>query len=259
MSEPNILLVEDNHINQVVARKILARGGLTADIAGSGEQALDLLAERPYNLVLMDIRLPGMDGVETSRRIRAGASGVLNPNVPIVALTAYSSDEDRATCISAGMNDYLSKPLEINRFLEVVTQYVEPAADGPTASDNHTARPDPETPIFDRSSLDSQLGGDANLAEVAVSTFLGLLDRKLARLEAAVESDESEAVYRAAHAVAGAAANVAATRLERLLRQIEALARNGRLDEVRQLLSDLHDLARDTREALEKFRREQST
>ena len=102
MSEPNILLVEDNHINQVVARKILARGGLTADIADSGEKALELLADRRYDLVLMDIRLPGLDGVETSRRIRAGESGALNSNVPIVALTAYSSAEDRATCISAG-------------------------------------------------------------------------------------------------------------------------------------------------------------
>ncbi|MFP4485104.1 MAG: response regulator [Spirochaetaceae bacterium] len=265
MSESRILLVEDNHINQVVAGKILARGGLTADVADSGEKALQLLAERPYDLVLMDIRLPGIDGVETSRRIRSGESGVLNPDVAIIALTAYSSDEDHVTCISAGMNDYLSKPLEINRFLEVVSNYVQPPSDGEQGdgTDTTSEARSPETsgrdtPLFDRNTLDAQLGGDDALAEVAVATFLGLLDRKLLRLEGAVANDRDEDAYREAHAIAGAAGNVAAARLEGVLREIEALSRSGRLDEARQLLPVLQEIARETRTILEEFRRDHS-
>ena len=127
MSEPRILLVEDNHINQLVAQKILAKAGLSADVADSGEKALEKLSTQSYELVLMDVRLPGIDGIETSRRIRSRESDVLDHSVPIIALTAYASDEDQATCITAGMDDYLSKPLDIDAFLDLVRRYVQSA------------------------------------------------------------------------------------------------------------------------------------
>jgi CheY-like chemotaxis protein/HPt (histidine-containing phosphotransfer) domain-containing protein len=269
MAEPRILLVEDNHINQVVAQKILAKIGLTADVAESGEDALEKLSTASYALVLMDVRLPGMDGIETSQRIRSQESPVRDHAVPIIALTAYASDEDRATCITAGMNDYLSKPLDINTFLETVQRYVSP--DGHDDGDDTgaaTSRGDSEDarsaqspgsirhseqPLFDSDRLYRQLSGDAKLAHTAIATFLGLLDRKLRRLQEAAETGDLDEVYRLAHSLAGAAGNVAAEALQHQLRSLEVEAGDGNREQVRSALPPLNELAEQTRTALNAF------
>lgn len=104
-----ILLVEDNHINQKVALAMLKKIGFEADIATNGIEALDVLNDRDYDLVLMDCRLPEMDGFETTRRLRA--RGGHCAHLPVVAMTANAFAEDREACLAAGMNDYLSKPV----------------------------------------------------------------------------------------------------------------------------------------------------
>ncbi|NBC29228.1 MAG: response regulator [Spirochaetes bacterium] len=251
MSEPRILLVEDNHINQLVAQKILAKAGLSADVTDSGEKALEKLSTESYELVLMDVRLPGIDGIETSRRIRSQESRVLNHSVPIIALTAYASDEDQATCITAGMDDYLSKPLDIDAFLDLVRRYVKSEGSGPGESP-----PDTRTtgyPLFDSDQLLDQLGGDAQLAQTAVSTFLGLWDRKHNRLVAAAEKDDLHEAHSLAHSLAGAAGNVTAVALQSVLREVESAAGNGNSRQVSELLAQLDDLAAQTREALTQF------
>lgn len=260
MSEPRILLVEDNHINQLVAQKILAKAGLSADVADSGEKALEKLSTQSYELVLMDVRLPGIDGIETSRRIRSRESDVLDHSVPIIALTAYASDEDQATCITAGMDDYLSKPLDIDAFLDLVRRYVQSADNagesasggtGPGASPPDT--PTPGYPLFDSDQLLDQLGGDAQLAQTAVSTFLGLWDRKHKRLVAAADKEDLHEVHSLAHSLAGAAGNVTAVALQSILREIESAAENGNPGRIGELLGPLKNIAAKTRETLIQF------
>jgi CheY-like chemotaxis protein len=259
MSEPRILLVEDNHINQLVAQKILAKAGLSADVADSGEKALEKLSTQSYELVLMDVRLPGIDGIETSRRIRSRESDVLDHSVPIIALTAYASDEDQATCITAGMDDYLSKPLDIDAFLDLVRRYVQSAANtgaasggtGPGASPPDT--PTPGYPLFDSDQLLDQLGGDAQLAQTAVSTLLGLWDRKHKRLVAAADKEDLHEVHSLAHSLAGAAGNVTAVALQSILREIESAAENGNPGRIGELLGPLKNIAAKTRETLIQF------
>jgi CheY-like chemotaxis protein len=108
-----VLLVEDNEINQAVARSFLEHLGFEVDVCGDAGGALAALRERDYAVILMDCQMPGMDGYETTRRIRAGEVGLRGQRTPIVALTAHASPADRQRCLEAGMNDYLAKPINV--------------------------------------------------------------------------------------------------------------------------------------------------
>jgi CheY-like chemotaxis protein len=107
-----ILLAEDNQINQMVALGQLKRMGVHADAVANGLEAIASLQRLPYDLVLMDVQMPELDGLEATRRIRAEHSEVLNPRVPIIAMTAHAMQGDREHCLAAGMDDYLTKPLQ---------------------------------------------------------------------------------------------------------------------------------------------------
>ena len=105
-----LLVVEDNPVNQAVARGILKALGYAIDVANNGREAINSLKKRDYNLVFMDLQMPEMDGFEATRNIRNPGTGVLNPEVPIVAMTAHARESDRQSCLAAGMDDYLAKP-----------------------------------------------------------------------------------------------------------------------------------------------------
>ena len=124
-TRPVVLVVEDNRVNRMVARQIRKRGDIDTEEAEGGLPALEQLRESEFDLVLMDVQMPGMDGLEAARAIRRGDAGERNRSIPIVALTAYASPEDEAACYDAGMDDYLSKPLNISTFLETVRQIIE--------------------------------------------------------------------------------------------------------------------------------------
>lgn len=129
MTKARILLVEDNRINQMVAKGVLNKLGFhTIDIANNGIECLDKLTQEQenlhYNLVLMDCQMPEMDGYEASRQIRAGKTGKVNNTIPIIALTANAMLDDRKKCLDAGMNDYLSKPLEASLLVEKLLHWL---------------------------------------------------------------------------------------------------------------------------------------
>ncbi|MEI6674087.1 MAG: PAS domain S-box protein [Verrucomicrobiota bacterium] len=119
-----ILLAEDNLINQKVALGFLRPFGLQVDVANDGVQAIQALTDHPYELVFMDIQMPEMDGLEATRLIRSPLSGVINPRVPIIAMTANAMQGDRQDCLDAGMNDYLSKPLTPQSLAAMLEQWL---------------------------------------------------------------------------------------------------------------------------------------
>jgi CheY-like chemotaxis protein len=116
-----LLVVEDDGANQQVASLLLRQLGHNAAVASNGEEALRLLAAGNFDAVLMDCQMPVMDGYEATQRIRAGQGGV-NPRIPIIALTAYARAEDRARCLAAGMNAYVSKPLRTADLVAALAQ-----------------------------------------------------------------------------------------------------------------------------------------
>ena len=134
---PRVLVAEDNPVNQQVARRLLERAGLTVVVVADGEAALSALREGRYAAVLMDCHMPGIDGFEASRRIRAGEAGREAERVPIIALTADALPEVHARCEDAGMNDYISKPVRIDELRAALSRWL-PDAEAPSEP-----RPDP--------------------------------------------------------------------------------------------------------------------
>lgn len=120
---PRILLVEDNSINQRVALGILRKIGLKADVVENGKAAIDVLSKQRFDIVFMDCQMPQMDGYEATRTIRTPSTGVLDPNVLIIAMTAHSMQGDRDKCLRAGMDDYLSKPLQLSAMAQVLAKW----------------------------------------------------------------------------------------------------------------------------------------
>ena len=114
----HILVAEDNPVNQMVAKKILEKLGYTCEIAANGIECLRLLEEQTFIIVLMDCMMPEMDGFEATRKIRT--SGTDYADIPIIAFTANAMVEDEQKCLDAGMNDYMSKPVNIERITEIL-------------------------------------------------------------------------------------------------------------------------------------------
>ncbi len=109
----SVLVAEDNAVNQLIIDAMLKQLGHEVTLAADGQRALDALAQSDFDLVLMDCNMPEMDGLEATRRLRNGSAGALDANVPVIALTANAMDGDRETCLAAGMNDFLAKPVSI--------------------------------------------------------------------------------------------------------------------------------------------------
>ena len=120
-----LLLVEDSPVNQLVAQGFLNAMGYVSDAVANGREALEALARLPYDLVLMDCQMPEMDGYEATRYIRSGKTAVLNPNVPIVAMTAHAMSGDKEKCLTTGMDDYLSKPINPHKLKEMLERWLE--------------------------------------------------------------------------------------------------------------------------------------
>jgi PAS domain S-box-containing protein len=119
-----ILLVEDNVVNQKVALGLIRRLGLEADLVNNGQEALDALCRKHYTLILMDCQMPVMDGYEATRKIRRGEGNVLDPNIPIIAMTANALVGDREKCLECGMDDYLAKPLTRDSMYTIISKWI---------------------------------------------------------------------------------------------------------------------------------------
>ena len=123
-----ILLAEDNPTNQKVAQAILRKMGCQADVVANGQEAVNALRAIPYDLVLMDCQMPEMDGFEATRHIRNENSRVLNPAIPIIALTAYTMQGDRERCLQSGMDDFIAKPVQPRELAEKISRWLEKAS-----------------------------------------------------------------------------------------------------------------------------------
>jgi CheY-like chemotaxis protein len=129
LSETNrpvrVLVVEDNRVNRLVVCQMLKHANASGTEAEDGASAIDLLATGSFDLVLMDVDMPRMDGLEATRAIRSGAAGETCRNIPIVAMTGFTSSEEEQACYDAGMSAHLKKPLSLSRFVEVVRSVLE--------------------------------------------------------------------------------------------------------------------------------------
>jgi PAS domain S-box-containing protein len=207
-----LLVVEDNPSNQTVARVMLKKIGYNVDFAANGHEALEALSRIKYDLVLMDCQMPELDGWQTTKLVRKGAHGVLNPEIPVVAMTAFAMAGDREKCMKAGMNDYMSKPILIGTLQEMVQRWIPE-----TLSD----LPD-QMPVFRDDVLLSRVDGDRELAREILAAFVYDMPRQLSKLKELTAAGDIKGVSRAAHGIKGAAANAEAMRLKAQAALIES-------------------------------------
>nr|WP_294516078.1 ATP-binding protein [uncultured Rhodopila sp.] len=197
-----VLVAEDNATNRLVALRLLERLGHQCDAAGDGAEAIAMLDLEAYDLVLMDVMMPGMDGLTATRRIRAAEPP--KSLVAIVGLTAGSSAGNLADCLAAGMDAAATKPVTLASLGAAIAEGLHMAARRPNT-------PAPEDSMPRISDLIAELGDDA-VREI-LSTFAEDTTRTLAAMSEAASRGDTAAIYRAAHSVAGAARNVGATAL----------------------------------------------
>jgi len=224
---PRILVAEDNQTNQEVVLAMLTRLGCQVDMAGNGVETIKALQTADYDIVLMDCEMPEMDGYEATARIRAPETGVRNPRIPIIAVTADAMVGDRNKCIAAGMNDYLTKPIEPEELTAALTKWVVSPGEGDP--DSSTGRSEPVTPVFDEEQLMRRLMGNRALAGKLIAGFLQDAPDKLSRLRGMVDAGDAAGVRAQAHALKGAAATLAADALRDTAMELQTAGASGDL------------------------------
>nr|WP_145552146.1 ATP-binding protein [Variovorax boronicumulans] len=229
----HVLLAEDNLLNQEIARELLAEVGITVDVAGNGREALELATTRPYALVLMDMQMPEMDGIEATREIRRSVPAA---QLPIVAMTANAMAADRERCLAAGMDDFLSKPIDLQALWQCLLRWLagkspaKPAPAAPVAATPLVAPPASSSTASARAlrieGLDTQrgmrqLGGREALYLRMVRSFAASQADAVARMRHALQQRDTGEARRIAHTLRGLAAGIGADPLARLAGELE--------------------------------------
>lgn len=235
-----VLLAEDNVTNQKLAVAILRKGGYLVTVAEDGREAVDFFMREKFDLILMDMQMPELDGIEATAAIRdfERASG---KRTPIVAVTANAMLGDRERCLNAGMDEYLSKPLRAEDLLRTIrlvancssTVQSSPGPDGTRSCGGE------DLPVFDYPASVAQLEGDEELLGQLVSVFLGQLPTLLPPLEAAVAAGDAPAVRKAAHSLSSSASVMVAPRARSIARKLEAMGISADLREAGRVHQEL--------------------
>ncbi len=245
-----ILLAEDNITNQQVALGILRKLGLAADAVANGREAVHALETLPYDLVLMDVQMPEMDGLEATRRIRSRESGDTRRRaIPIVAMTAHAMQGDRDKCLEAGMNDYVTKPVSPNELAEALTKWLpekpefrsrETGGKSQETEDRRQGPVEPRSPvIWDRAGMLERLMGDEEFAAEIVEAYLADFPRQIEALDAFLKSGDAAGVERQAHTIKGVAVNVGGEALGAVAFEMEQAGKAGDLDAVKESMEEL--------------------
>jgi len=255
-----ILVAEDQHYNQVLATALLQKAGHTATIAGNGREACELAASGTFDLVLMDVRMPEMDGLQATRQIRHHEENT-DRHIPIVAMTAEAMNGDAERCIAAGMDSYLAKPIRSQKLFETIDSFfVKPTDADQTLADNlirnsdsecsdrgdvepvvaepGTANPSVVTP-FDWSAALNAVNGDRKLLQRIVRAFLDDYTSLLEQLERAHASNDRDTLHLVAHGLKGAMRTFNAETAGEIAASLEAMARDDEWQGVAGTVSSL--------------------
>ena len=259
-----ILVVEDNRINQMVATGILNKLGLTADVAGNGIEAIELLKSAElsdrFSLILMDCQMPEMDGYQASTAIRDNAAGQDNQLIPIIAMTANAMQGDKEKCLDAGMSDYLTKPIEPNLLQDKLKQWllITPKHPERTLLRNQSKQPsddkikkidlkvidesskeinkksspptestsDEELAItWDKAACLNRVRDNKKLLNMLIDAFIEDMPERFDELEQAIKSNNYKQIHYIAHAIKGIAGNLSALEIQQQSALLESAAK----------------------------------
>ncbi len=224
----HLLLAEDNLINQDVALAILYKNGIQVTVANNGLEAVQAVEHTPFNLILMDVQMPEMDGLTATRRIRAEDSRALNRCIPIIAMTAHAMRGDMEDCLRAGMNDYISKPFDVADLLSKVIYWsgkgplsilTEPETLAPIIAESQN------TPVIQMEDLVRRVMGDREMALALLQKAAARIDRDLAEIDQAIRENDWDRSMKLAHKLKGTAGNLSAEALRQACEELEISSR----------------------------------
>ncbi|MDY6986797.1 MAG: response regulator [Thermodesulfobacteriota bacterium] len=244
-----ILVAEDNIVNQKLTLRILEKQGHRVVLAGNGKEAIAALEKETFDVVLMDIQMPEMDGFQATAQIRSPRSAVRNHDIPIVALTAHAMKGDRDRCLEAGMDDYVAKPIKPEKLFQAIERQVSALRrkekKGGDRASGHRGY------VFNWESLLERFDREETLCHELLGIFLEDIPSQLRKLKQAVEDQDASLVEQCAHAIKGASANIGADALKGAAHEMERAGKDrdmgkahflvrkleGRFEELRTLLS----------------------
>ncbi len=242
------LLVEDNELNQEVATEFLQALGLTVELAPDGAVALQKVQQQTYDVVLMDMQMPVMDGLSATRAIRQ-LPGM--QALPILAMTANAMAQDRERCIAAGMNDHIAKPIDVEDLVAKLRHWVRPASRSATVASHQAPGTEPAwiTGLAETSGLDARLGlsqvlGRETLYRDVLSRFVTSQRDLASAIAQALEAGQQDEARRLAHTLKGLAAQIGALPLREQAAELEAALRDGRPDPAAMLAGVASELQR---------------
>jgi signal transduction histidine kinase/CheY-like chemotaxis protein/HPt (histidine-containing phosphotransfer) domain-containing protein len=231
-SQKHILLVEDNPVNQTVALNQLKHFGHAIDVAATGREALEKLERSEFDLILMDCQMPELDGYDTTREIRAREWPAAL--TPIIALTAHAIDGEREKCLKAGMNDYISKPVEKEELRRIVGKWLEHGIWGDPdityppdriEAPAETVSPQRRFTAIDIEVLDEITGSDESLRREVIEIYLSQTSEQLAEMGIAISTGDDEALYHAAHKGLGGSSICGMSAIVGPMRELEKMGR----------------------------------
>ena len=233
-------------MNQKVALRLLERLGYGADLASNGLEALQALERQPYDVVLMDVQMPELDGLDASRQIRERWPTESRPR--IIAMTANAMPEDREACFAAGMDDYVAKPIRADELAEALRR-AKPLRSQDDVSSNEAGI------SFDAAALENlrELGGEDFLAEV-IDAFLADAPTLLENLRRSLDETDADELRRAAHTLKSNGSTLGAEGFSELCRDLEQRAKSGRLEGSSELVERIEQGYRPLEEALAALR-----
>jgi CheY-like chemotaxis protein/HPt (histidine-containing phosphotransfer) domain-containing protein len=263
-----ILVAEDNLVNQQLALLLLKRLGYRVDVSTNGHETLQALEREPYDVVLMDVQMPEMDGLEATRRIHQRWPEGQRPYV--IAATANAMQEEREDCLAAGMDDYLSKPIRMEELAAALRRcrpHVAPRSPAPAGKSGVGPHWPPERESLAQSRpaevlhpatlerLMEAIGDDdPDLLPSLVDTFLRDVPRLVEAARRGLQQGQADEVRRTAHTLKSNGATFGATSFSELSRQLEALARSGTLEGAAQLIARIEAEYERVRIAVEAMR-----
>jgi CheY-like chemotaxis protein/HPt (histidine-containing phosphotransfer) domain-containing protein len=251
----HILLAEDSPANQFVARAMLSKAGYQVDIVENGQQAVDAFTRGGYDLILMDLRMPEMNGLEATAAIRASENG---KSIPIIAMTANARKEDVDRCHAAGMNGFVAKPVDKQKLIETLQHYI-PGPHSVTVAGSepsqavdvaHGVEPDGSITLLDDAAI-SQLAEDtsAEFVPKMVSLFIEEIVTRAGRVSEGLNSLPLESLENEAHTLKSCAGTFGAIRLQGLARAMEAACHQGKRKSAENLGSQIPEVLAQTLQA----------
>ena len=216
-----VLLVEDNRVNQMVATEILTFSGIRVEIAENGLEAIERIKDKAYDAVLMDMQMPQLDGMEATRIIR---NELKYTKIPIIAMTAHAMEGDREACLDAGMDDYVSKPIDRAKLMEVLSPYLarlSPVDGDVDFVEESVTGYGEDSPLDVRQGV-QRIGGNGTVYRSIVKKFVDLYADRMVEIRAMVHTGDFERASHEVHAIKGASSNISANRLFARATELEA-------------------------------------